>query len=82
MITSNPDWDNQINTASNYFEDSYIGGPGRHGPCRAPLISIGLWYMYDRALNGQAPTNNAIEAWHSGFAALKGAKYSNFWETP
>ena len=50
-----------------YFEDSYLGRPARHGQRRAPNFAIDMWSMCQRAELGLPSTNNAVEGWHRAF---------------
>jgi len=63
-----------------YIEDYYIGRLTRRGLRRQPLFPIELWNMYDRALNGQAKTTNAVEAWHRALQSLLSEIHPSIWK--
>ncbi len=50
----------------------YIGGKGKDDP--------ELWNVYNRTLNGQARTNNAVEAWHRGISSNMGCEHPTLWK--
>ena len=64
-----------------YLEQNYIGMPNRRGGGRQNAIfPIRLWNMYDIVLNGQARTNNAVEAWHRGIETLLQMAHPTLWK--
>ena len=63
---------------SSYFEDTYIGRPGRRQR-RDPRFSHDMWNVYQRTLQELPRTNNNIEGWHRGFQSLIGSCHPNIW---
>lgn len=64
-----------------YFEDSWIGRPGRRGHGRTrPAFPHSLWNVYISALGDLPKTNNAVEGWHRGFHQLLGAYHPTIWK--
>lgn len=61
---------------ANYFEDTYIGRRQRNRR-QAPLFPAPLWNVYERTINNQQRTNNAVEGWHRGFQATCGTYFPN-----
>ena len=61
-----------------YFEDTYIGRPGRRQR-RDPRFSHDMWNVYQRTLQELPRTNNNIEGWHRGFQSLIGSCHPNIW---
>ena len=49
-----------------YFEETWLGSPGRVGNRSKPLFSITLWNQLLNARNGNQETNN-VEGWHRAF---------------
>ena len=49
-----------------YFEETWLGSPGRLGKRSKPLFSINLWSQFENARNGNQETNN-VEGWHRAF---------------
>ena len=49
-----------------YFEETWLGSPGRVGNRSKPLFSITLWNQLENARNGNQETNN-VEGWHRAF---------------
>lgn len=65
----------------NYFEDTWIGRPGRRGRGRsAPMFSQSLWNCYDASIDDLPKTNNSVEGWHRGFSQLLGAHHPSIWK--
>ena len=64
----------------NYFEDTWIGRPGRRGGRTTPIYSIPLWNVYQQALEDLPKTNNYVEGWHRGFSQLLGAYHPTVWK--
>ena len=65
----------------NYFEDTWIGRPGRRGAGRcAPMYAHSLWNCYDASMEDLPETNNAVEDWHLGFNQLLGAHHPTIWK--
>ena len=54
---------------SSYFEDTYIGRPGRRQR-RDTRFSHDMWNVYQRTLQELPRTNNNIDGWHRGFQSL------------
>ena len=50
-----------------YFEETWLGSPGRLGKRSRPLFSITLWNQFQNARNGNQKTNNIVERWHRAF---------------
>ena len=63
-----------------YFEDTYIGRPNRRGVRRNPLFSIAFWNMYNRVLQRNDRTTNAVEAWHRGVKSMLGMIHPTIWK--
>ena len=63
-----------------YFEDTSIGRLRPGGHRRVPLFDLGLWNMYNQALDDLPRTNNAVEGWHRNFQANVGVYHPNFWK--
>ena len=49
-----------------YFEETWLGSPGRLGKRSKPLFSINLWSQFENARNGNQETNY-VEGWHRAF---------------
>ena len=65
----------------NYFEDTWIGRPGRRGRGRnAPMFPQALWNCYDASLDDLPKTNNSVEGWHRGFSHLLGSHHPTVWK--
>ena len=62
---------------ANYFEDTYIGRPNRHGNRMSPMFPIDLWNVHLRTVEDKDRTNNQIEGFHCGFQSLIGAQVPN-----
>lgn len=75
-LTENADFPDSALPISNYFEDTYIGRLQRRRR-QPPLFPIDIWNVYDRTLNQQHRTNNAVEGWHRGFQATCGIHFPN-----
>ena len=66
---------------ANYFEDTWIGRPGRRGRGRnAPIFPHSLWNCYDASLDDLPRTNNSVEGWHRGFSQLLSANHPTIWK--
>ena len=63
---------------ADYFEDTYLGSV-RRGQRRPPRFEPTMWSVYDRVNEDLPRTNNAVEGWHSAFAANAGGHHINFW---
>ena len=61
-----------------YFEDTYIGRPGRRQR-RDPGFTHGMWNMNERTLDELPCINNNIQGWHRGFQSLIGSCHPNIW---
>lgn len=61
-----------------YFEDNYIGRPGRRQR-RDPKFSHEMWNMHHRTVEELPRTNNNIEGWHRGFQSSIGGCHPNIW---
>jgi hypothetical protein len=59
-------WLNESCPVLEYFEDTYIVRPLRHGR-RKPRFDIEIWNKYERICLNLPRTNNSVEGWHSGF---------------
>lgn len=70
----------QIRDLINYFEDNWIGRPGRRGGRSAPLFAHSLWNSFDAVLQDLPKTNNSVEGWHRGFSELIGANHPTIWK--
>ena len=57
----------QIKCYLEYFEETWLGSPGRLGKRSKPLFSITLWNQFENAQNGNQKTNNNVEGWHRAF---------------
>ena len=44
-----------------YFEETWLGSPGRLGKTSKPLLLITLWNQFQNARNGNQKTNNNVE---------------------
>ena len=62
-----------------YFEDTWIGRPYRHGR-RPPRFPHNLWNCYEDDLTASPKTNNSCEVWHRSFSESIGANHSNIWK--
>ena len=52
----------QIKCYLEYFEETWLGSPGRLGKRSKPLFSITLWNQFENARNGNQKTNNNVES--------------------
>lgn len=62
-----------------YVEENWIGGI-RRGKIRTARFAIEEWNCFDRLMNDQARTNNAVEGWHRGFQTQLGATHPIMWK--
>lgn len=69
-----------IKDLTNYFEDTWIGRPGRRGGRSDPIFQIALWNVNTSVLEDLPKTNNAVEGWHRGFSQLIGAYHPSIWK--
>ena len=53
----------QIKCYLEYFEETWLGSPGRLGKRSKPLFSITLWNQFENARSNQK-TNINVEGWH------------------
>ena len=60
-----------------YFEDTYIGRPGRRQRWD-PRFSHDMWNVNQRTLQ-ELPRTDNIEGWHRGFQSLIGSRHPNIW---
>ncbi len=59
-----------------YFESTYLGQFHWRGNQRRPsFFPPDVWNVYNRTVNGQACTNNAVEAWHWGTSLNIGSQH-------
>ena len=63
-----------------YFEDTWIGRPGRHGIRRNPLFPIRVWSIFQRVIEGLPRTNNSIEGWHLTFQGTVGTNHPTIYK--
>lgn len=63
-----------------YFEDTWIGRPGRRNQRRNPIFPHSLWNCYEATLEDLPKTNNSVEGWHRGFSQLLGASHPSIWK--
>ena len=63
-----------------YFEDTWLGRPGRRNARRAPLFAINIWSCFERVKNDLPKTNNLIEGWHRAFSQQVGAAHPSLWK--
>lgn len=64
----------------NWFEDNYVGRPGRNGNRRRPLFPPDTWTVYERTIQGQDRTNNFAEGAHRRLQAEFGMDHPNLWK--
>ena len=64
----------------NWFEDSYLGRPNRRGVRRPAMFPIHVWTVYERTLNGNARTNNFVEAAHRRMQVEFGVDHPTLWK--
>ena len=57
----------QIKCYLQYFEETWLGSPGRLGKRSKPLFSITLWNQFENTRNGNQKTNINVEGWHRAF---------------
>jgi hypothetical protein len=69
-----------VQSSVNYFEDTWIGRPGRRNQCRNPIFAHSLWNCYEATLEDLPKTNNSVEGWHRGFSQLLGAYHPTIWK--
>ncbi|KAF2883555.1 hypothetical protein ILUMI_22619 [Ignelater luminosus] len=59
-----------------YFEDTWIGRPGRRNKRRNPSFPHSLWNCYEATLEDLPKiNNNSVEGWHREFSQLLGASH-------
>ena len=63
----------------NYFEDTWIGRPGRRRGRAAPIFPIQLWNVHERVIDNVARTNDHGEGWDRGFSSLLAASHPSIW---
>lgn len=63
-----------------YFEDVWIGRPGRSQSRRAPTFPINMWNMYSNIQLDLPRTNNSVEGWHTGFSSLLRCSHPTMWK--
>jgi hypothetical protein len=70
-LCNDPNFPPQAEQIADYWEDNYIGRPGRAGgPRRAPLFPRVLWNVHERTVAEQERTNNHVEGWHRAFQTM------------
>ena len=50
-----------------YFEDNYRGCSLKLQEGRAQMLSIEMWFMFERVDTGHPRTTNTVESWHRVF---------------
>ena len=70
LLINNSQFDRRLSPLSEYFEDTWIGRPSAGGTTRSSTFDIGLWNLYQRSLDHEARTNNAVEGWHNRFQTV------------
>lgn len=63
-----------------YFEDVWIGRPGRNQTRRAPTFPISMWNMYSNVQLDLPRTNNCVEGWHTSFNSLLSCSHPTIWK--
>lgn len=63
-----------------YFEDTWIGRPDRHGQRRLPLFPLRMWNCFETVEQGLPKTNNSLEGWHRGFQNQICGEHPNIWK--
>ncbi|KAF2879138.1 hypothetical protein ILUMI_27045 [Ignelater luminosus] len=59
-----------------YFEDTWIGRPGRRNKRRNPIFPHSLWNCYEATIEDLPKiNNNSVEGWHREFSQLLGASH-------
>jgi len=68
-----------IEALVDYIEENWIGGirRGKERPARFPIAE---WNCYQRVLDDQNRTNNAVEGWHRAFQSQLGASHPTLWK--
>jgi hypothetical protein len=51
----------EVRELTNYFEDTWIGRPGRRGGRDAPMFAIRLWNVHAQVTEDIPKTNNSVE---------------------
>jgi hypothetical protein len=64
----------------NYFEDNFIGRPGRRGNRRDPIFAKTLWNVNQRVADALPRTNNSVEGWHCGFQSSLQCAHPTLWK--
>ncbi|KAB0797083.1 hypothetical protein PPYR_08077 [Photinus pyralis] len=59
---------------------AYIGRPNRRGNRRESTFPPELWTVFERTLNGDARTNNIVEAAHRALQAEMGMDHPTLWK--
>ncbi len=59
---------------ADYFEDTYVG-PWRGSRRVKPKFELKEWNLYERVLNHEARTNNALEGWNGNFNKFVSVKH-------
>ena len=60
-------FDHQVQTISDYFEDTWVDRQVRSEPRRALVFPINFWNVYQRTLNSAHRTNSNIKGWQRRF---------------
>lgn len=65
----------------NWFEDNYVGRPGRRGNARRPpIFAVEMWNLYDRVLQNVDRTNNHSEAANRRLQNELGMDHPTIWK--
>ena len=72
---------NELQGLCNWFEDNYIGRPGRRGNARRPpLFPVAMWNLHDRVVQGVDRTNNHSEAANRRLQNELGMDHPTIWK--
>ena len=63
-----------------YYEDTWIGRPGRRNTRRPPKFEIEMWSCFERVQEDLPKTNNVIEGWHRTFLHQVSGCHPTIWK--
>lgn len=79
-LIENVEFPGEAQSVIDYFEDTWIGRPGRNNRRRAPLFRHDSWNVHDAVEDGLPKTNNDCEGWHRSFQELIAGYHPTIWK--
>lgn len=72
---------NELQELLNWFEDNYVGRPGRRGNARRPpIFAVDMWNLHERVLHNVDRTNNHSEAANRRLQNELGMDHPTIWK--